>query len=171
MEITHCPLTPSLETADVEDVSIAAAIVGQIPRQWSRSYRGGWMVEGCAAEKGRGLFIHQASKSLVIKFDRLVYWGRKYSARPLPRARSSLGFDLLSAGNTRDNTCNILRGNFANPACQSPRPAPIRVESLWIETRHYAWRLTRLALYGSLPLALPRPTLSSVKITSERGAG
>lgn len=30
----------SLETADVEDVSIAAAIVGQIPRQWSRSYRG-----------------------------------------------------------------------------------------------------------------------------------
>lgn len=96
--------------------------------------------EGCAAEKGRGLFIHQASKSLVIKFDRLVYWGRsrKYSARPAPRARSSLGFDLLSAGNTRDNTCNILRGNFANPACQSPRPAPIRVESLWIETRHYA---------------------------------
>lgn len=52
----------------------------------------GRMVEKVAgvvreAEKGRGLFIHQASKSLVIKFDRLVYWGRaQVLGPPLPRA-------------------------------------------------------------------------------------
>lgn len=65
-------------------------------------------------EKGTAVFIHQASKSLVIKFDRLVYWGRgKYSA---PHAYSTLASDLLSAGNTRNNTSNILLAEFTNLA-------------------------------------------------------
>lgn len=73
----------------------------------------------CDIRKGRYAFIHQVSKSPVIKFDRLVYWSRsKYSA---PRRTHTLAFDLLSAGSARDNTCNILFGKFTNPSCQSSR--------------------------------------------------
>lgn len=49
---------------------------------------------GCGRNGGEGLreaereegvvFIHQASKSLVIKFDRLVYWGRAQVLGPPP---------------------------------------------------------------------------------------
>lgn len=47
-----------------------------------------------------GAFIHQVSKSLVVKFDRLVYWGRDGTRRDAASTRPlthTLGFDLLSA--------------------------------------------------------------------------
>lgn len=163
--LIHRPTPPW--RLDIEDVSIAAPFAPRsldkfpdngrprIAKLNGGGQNGGEGCGGCArGGKGTGP-VHSSS----IEIPRHKVWqarilGPRASTRPTPSSRVPhlvlIYCQPATLAITHAISC-AATSPIQPVNHRYPRKPRIRVESLWIETRHYTWRLTRLVVYGSLP--------------------